>query len=340
MSIHLENKLRDIFCEIGNAVCKHLYHIIRSQNFEQFSAIYALRPEDTIYQIDRNAELIIVPLLEKYAQEIGGIVLIAEGIGDENIPLLLPKGIREDQAKWRVIIDPIDGTKVLMYGKRSAFFLAGIAPNLGKNTSLADIQVAVMTELPTAKALYSDTFWAIKGKGVGGFSTNLMSQEQTLKMPSPSQAITIKGGFAQLTRFYAPARDLIAKIEEELLEILFPYLENEQSATFEDQYMASSGQLYELLVGHDRFIADFRPLVYSWLAKNGKRIGHTAHPYDLCTILIAKEAGIIITDELGGELNAKMHTTIPVGWIGYANVHIQEEVEKTLQMLLQKYGLK
>jgi len=335
----MHTHIKDIFCEIGNAVCKHLYSSLQSQTFEQLSAIYALRPEDTIYQIDRNAELIIVPLLEKYAASVGGIVLIAEGIGDENLPLVLPKGIAENQAKWRVIIDPIDGTKVLMYGKRSAFFLAGIAPNLGKDTSLQDIEVAVMTELPTAKALYSDTFWAIKGSGVGGFSTNLITQEQKLKIPTPSQSRTIKGGFAQLTRFYAPARDLIAKIEDELLEILFPDLPDEQAATFEDQYIASSGQLYELLVGHDRFVADFRPLVYSWLARQGKRIGHTAHPYDLCTILIAKEAGIIITNELGGELNAKMHTTIPVGWIGYANVHIQQEVEKTLQMLLKKHGL-
>ncbi|TAH21022.1 MAG: hypothetical protein EAZ08_04765 [Cytophagales bacterium] len=335
----MHTKLKDIFCEIGNFLCNHLYSNLQSQTFDQLSAVYALRPEDTIYQIDRNAELIIMPLLEKHAASVGGIVLIAEGISDENAPIVLPKGMTERQAKWRVIIDPIDGTKVLMYGKRSAFFLAGIAPNLGKDTSLQDIEVAVMTELPTAKALYSDTFWAIRGGGVGGFATNLITQEKKLKSPAPSQATTIKGGFAQLTRFYAPARDLVAKIEDELLEILFPNLADEQAATFEDQYIASSGQLYELLVGHDRFVADLRPLVYRWLAKQGKRIGHTAHPYDLCTMLIAKEAGIIITDELGGELDAKMHTTIPVGWVGYANERIRQEVEKTLQMLLKKYGL-
>lgn len=336
----MHDQLKDIFCEIGMAVCKHLYQTLQNQTFEQLSAVYALRPEDTIYQIDRHAELIIVPLLEKHAEQIGGIVLIAEGIGDENTPLVLPKDTTEDQAKWRVLIDPIDGTKVLMSGKRSAFFLAGIAPNLGRNTSLQRIEVAVMTELPTAKALYSDTFWAIKGRGTSGFSTNLITQTQQLKMPTPSQATTIRGGFAQLSRFYAPARGLIAQIEDELLEILFPDLADEQVATFEDQYMASSGQLYELLVGHDRFIGDLRPLIYSYLSKTGKRIGHTAHPYDLCTILIAKEAGIIITDELGGELNPSMHTTISVGWLGYANVNIQQEVESTLQMLLQKHGLR
>lgn len=332
-------QIKDIFCEIGIAVCKSIYQDLQHQTVEQLSRVYLQRPEDTIYQIDRNAELIIIPLLEKYAISLGGIVLIAEGIGNEHYPLVLPPRIQETEAKWRVILDPIDGTKVLMYGKRSAFFLAGIAPNLGKDTALADIQVAVMTEIPTAKALYSDTFYAIKGQGVAGFSMNLVTDEMKAKFPTPSQASSIKKGFAQLTRFYAPARDLIAKIEDELLEILFPDLLEEEAATFEDQYISSAGQLYELLVGHDRFVADFRPLVYSFLKQQGKRGGHTAHPYDICTQLIAQEAGIIITDELGGNISAKMHTLTPVGWIGYANKDIQQEVETLLQSLLRKNNL-
>lgn len=332
-------QIKDIFCEIGIAVCKSIHQDLQHQSVEQLSHVYLQRPEDTIYQIDRNAELIIIPLLEKYALQIGGIVLIAEGIGDEHHPLILPNNLKESEAKWRVIIDPIDGTKVLMYGKRSAFFLAGIAPNLGKDTALKDIQVAVMTEIPTAKALYSDTFYAIRGQEVAGFSTNLITNQSIIKLPTPSQATSIYGGFAQLTRFYAPARDLIAKIEDELLEILFPDLPEEKAATFEDQYISSAGQLYELLVGHDRFVADFRPLLYTFLKKQGKRRGHTAHPYDICTQLIAKEAGIIITDEIGEEITAKMHTLTPVGWIGYANKHIQKEVEDTLQSLLRKYDL-
>ena len=52
----------------------------------------------------------------------------------------------------RIIIDPIDGTRGLMYDKRSAFFLAGAAPNRGDSTTLQDIEVAAMVELPTTRS--------------------------------------------------------------------------------------------------------------------------------------------------------------------------------------------
>jgi hypothetical protein len=50
-----------------------------------------------------------------------------------------------------VIVDPIDGTRGIMYDKRAAWALAGVAPNKGPGTRLRDIEVAVMTELPTSK---------------------------------------------------------------------------------------------------------------------------------------------------------------------------------------------
>jgi hypothetical protein len=340
---HLEQPttylIKDVLCKIGNLVCKNIYHSLQNQSLEELSSIYKYAKEDTIYQIDHHAEKIIIPLLEMYAESLGGIVLIAEGISNEDNPCVFPIHLSENEAKWKVIIDPIDGTKVLMYQKRSGFFLAGAAPNLGANTRLEDIEVAVMTELPTAKALYSDTFWAIKGTELSGYSVNLLTGEQKERQPSPSKAQSIKGGFGQLTRFYAPARDLIAKIEDELLERLFPDMADEQAVTFEDQYISTGGQLYELLVGHDRFVADLRPLLYHLLKKQGKRVGHTAHPYDFCTYLIAKEAGIIITDARGKTPEIPMDTSYQVHWIAYANQYIQNEVENVLLSLLRKYNL-
>ena len=43
------------------------------------------------------------------------------------------------------------------------------------------------------------------------------------------------------------------------------------------------------------------------------------HPYDLCTELIAREAGLIVTDEYGKPLAAPLDVTTNMSWIGYAN---------------------
>ena len=46
---------------------------------------------------------------------------------------------------------------------------------------------------------------------------------------------------------------------------------------FDDQYICTGGQFYELIVGHDRFIADLRPLFYQILHQPP---GLCCHPYD------------------------------------------------------------
>ena len=35
-----------------------------------------------------------------------------------------------------------------------------------------------------------------------------------------------------------------------------------KATVFDDQYISTGGQFYELIVGHDRFNADLRPLFY------------------------------------------------------------------------------
>ena len=69
---------------------------------------------------------------------------------------------------FKCILDPIDGTRNLMYDKRSAWILTGLAEQRGKRTSLGDIEVAVMTELPTSKQWRADQISAIRGKGSRG----------------------------------------------------------------------------------------------------------------------------------------------------------------------------
>src|SRR5271166_4559018 len=104
---------------------------------------------DTIYAIDRVSEELIIEFFEREATASGGIILIAEGLHGGQV--VLPRGASESDVKWRIIVDPIDGTRGIMYQKRSAWVLTGVAPNRGPQAGLDDIELAVQTEIPLVK---------------------------------------------------------------------------------------------------------------------------------------------------------------------------------------------
>jgi hypothetical protein len=108
---------------------------------------------------------------------------------------------------------------------------------------------------------------------------------------------------------------------------------------FEDQYLSSGGQLYELMMGHDRFVADLRPLTEKVMNRAGLELGICCHPYDVCTELIAREAGVVVTDEHGEPLRAPLNVEADVTWVGYANDSIRREIEPVLRRVLRERGL-
>ena len=332
--------IREVLCQIGEAVCRKVHQSLKEQSVEERSAVHQEGADDTIYQIDKDVEDIIVPLLRVQAAALGGVVLIAEGIGeDSEHGLVLPENITPEQAAIRIIMDPIDGTRGIMYDKRSAFFLAGAAPNKGNGTRLQDIEVAVMTELPTSRSVLSDTLWAIKGKGAHRYTWHLEKNTRENRFIRPSQSPTWYGGFGQIARFFPPGRGTLAAMEDEMLATLFPDAPAGKAIVFEDQYISSGGQLYEILVGHDRFVADIRESLFRKMKQLGQKTGHVCHPYDICATLIGTEAGVIITNAGGEPLDAPLDTTSPVDWVAYANEQLRTQIEPVLQAVMIKYDL-
>ncbi len=330
-------KVKDILCNAGMLVSARLFNSLQSQSMTERTKVHSESADDTIYQIDRDVEDILIPELESNAEAVGGIVLIAEGI-EENGGIVFPKGMNSEQASLRIMIDPIDGTRGLMYDKRSAFFLAGAACNRGNDTFLKDIEVAVMVELPTSRSRLSDTVWAIRGKGVEAYTRDLVTGEKAPRPVAPSRAKSILGGFAQISRFFPPGRHILAEIEEKMIAELFPDAPAGRAILFEDQYISTGGQLFEMLTGRDRFIADLRGGLYRKLSQEGYTSGLICHPYDVCAHMIGDEAGMIITDGEGKPLDAPFDTTSPVDWIAYANPNIQVEIEPVLHRLIKEYG--
>jgi fructose-1,6-bisphosphatase/inositol monophosphatase family enzyme len=306
------------------------------QTIDDLAAVSAEDVSDTIYQVDRVSEETLIAGLAEIARD-QPLVLMAEGL--PNGAVALPLGTRETDCHWRVIVDPIDGTRGIMYQKRSAWILTGVAPNRGAETRMRDIMLAVQTEIPLVKQHLSDQLWAIRGQGTHATRFNRITDVSEPLTVRPSRAATIAHGFSSVCRFFPGVRDVLAAIDDELtLEVLGPPLAG-KAACFEDQYLSTGGQLYELMAGHDRFVADVRPLLASVYAERGLPRGLCAHPYDICTMLIAEELGVVVTGADGSLLDGPFDVESDVSWVGYANQRLRALVEPALHGALRRRGL-
>ena len=289
---------------------------------------------DTIYEIDRVAEHALVEEIGRtIATRDAPVLLIAEGLTGGEV--VIPRDTPRTAVRWVMIVDPVDGTRGVMYQKRPAWILTGVAAGPGPRT-LADIELAVQTEIPLVKQHLSDEVWAVRGLGAAAFRTNRLTLESRPLELHPSSATTIAHGFTTISRFFPGNRAELAAIDDEVVEAVLGPPQPGKAQAFEDQYISTGGQLYELMAGHDRFIADLRPLF------ERRRAGGAAlccHPYDLCTELIARELGVPVTDERGGPLDAPLDVASDVAWVGYANQALKARVEPHLQRALTRRGL-
>lgn len=310
---------------------------IHATSIEVLSSVVGDRGGDTIYHLDEHGESALLNYCDRWGTELP-FLLIAEGL--EEGQRIFPEGANLEELAFTLIVDPIDGTRGLMYGKRSAWALFGIAPAPRDDVhpTLADIGIALQAELPTARAALADIVWAARGEGAHGETHDLRTGEITFFQPLPSGANSLLGGFAAISKFFPGAKATAAQLEEKLfLELLGPP-PTESPQVFDDEYICSGGQLYELMVGHDRFLADFRPLFHALNHEESGVIRMSCHPYDLCTELVAREAGVIVTDAWGQPLAAPLDTNSSVAWVGYANEALRRQIEPVLQRLLREIG--
>ena len=308
--------------QVAERVRDHTLGELRARSPESLSAVAHESPADTIYAIDREVEDVLLPALDELLAPTVSFVLVCEGL-EEGPAITFPRGTAPERCAARVIVDPIDGTRGLMYAKRSAWVLAAVAPNRGEATALSDLDVAVQAEIPTARAALADVLWAVRGEGAQGETLELATGQRRSFQPRPSRATDLRGGFAALARYFPAGKAALAALEEELLGGLG--LLDDRATTFEDQYISTGGQLYELMVGHDRFVADLRSVALP--ALSGVKAPLCCHPYDACTALIAREAGVEVTDGRGRPLDAPLDTTTGLSWIGYANRTLRRQIE-------------
>ena len=312
--------------------------LIAARSKQELHAVSHTTAADTIYAIDAEVDPILEAFCEDWAKTTP-MVLIAEGMLDKEGNegnVVFPHGTKEADAHIRVIVDPIDGTRGIMYDKRPAWALAGVAPNKGANTRLRDIEVAVMTELPTSKMGQSDVLWAIRGRGAHGHRVDLRTGATEPLKFGASRAETIKHGFASVVNFFPGTKVLAGELMEHIVAHLLGPADITKAMVFEDQYISTGGQFYELIVGHDRFNADLRPIFYKCLPQSE---GLCVHPYDCATLLVAEEAGVIITNGLGQPLDGPLDCTTSLAWAGFANQKLHDDIQPLIKQFFRQWGL-
>jgi fructose-1,6-bisphosphatase/inositol monophosphatase family enzyme len=327
--------LRVLLCELQNSIRDALI-AARSTQAEEFAEIAHVTEADTIYAIDKVSEEAILNWFEAYWPTEQPVEIVMEGIEEKDI-VTFPSGVPQEMTLWKCILDPIDGTRGIMYDKRSAWSLAALAPQKGEANRLSDIVVAAMSELPTSKSWRADQISGIKGCGRDGLvceAINVLSGEKAPLTLQPSSKQDFKHGFASTSRFFPEGKALMSKMEEELWDELYGLGSTTSPLIFDDQYICSGGQIYEVMAGHDRMVGDLRPFAYQKLGFDSSLV---CHPYDVCTGFLLKEAGGVIEAPDGSPLDAPLDTISSVCWMGYANETLASQVRPILKRLITQY---
>lgn len=295
---------------------------------------------DRIYAIDREVETTIRSTVESWVDECGEILLIAEGMGTNGRTFC---GDHGKEPVWDVIIDPIDGTRMLMYDKRSAWFLAAVCPHLNDGTFLHQSVASVMVELPISKQGFADSFVATCSDSTVGLrhavhEDSAPSIESGVPFPvKPAQTGNLADGFVTVLSFFPGTRKYAADLAERIADRCG--VMTSLPTVFDDQYISTGGLMTQLMTGRDRCCLDLRPQFNRMAGRSDDQRFIESHPYDLAGFRAALSAGVVLTDGYGRPLHVPLDVTTGVDWCGYANIDIQSMVEPIVQEWLAEHGV-
>lgn len=305
--------LRRRLCELGDAIQRR---VLASRDRPALDEAVGESAADVAYGLDRVAETAALDWLDRHWPADRPVELVMEGLDARHL-------VGRGEPRWTCLLDPVDGTRCLMTQKRSAWVLAALAPRGG---GLADIAVSAMTELPPARQWRADQVSAVRGQGLVCRALDLRAGTEHPLTLRPSTATDFRHGFASLAKFFPEGKARIAAIEERLWTEL--YGTTRIPLVFDDQYVSTGGQVYELLSGRDRMVGDIRPYVIDRSL--------ACHPYDICTGMLITEAGGVFEAPGGGVVDGPLDTTSPVAWMGYANPVLADLVRPVLKRLLDE----
>jgi len=292
---------------------------------------------DTTYPLDHAAETVLGGWFEARARQ-GALSVFSEDTGWRHLGPKRGGGVRElesfDHGGPRIAVDPVDGTRNLMGDLRSAWTAIAIAPPGAGEPRLADVQTGLLAEIPDSRGARSRVLHGTRGQGAYVEICDLMGRAL-----EPAQRLHVDGddrvdhGYFPFFRYAPDLRPAIAALEADF----FARLERLEGADvrncWDDQYIASAGQLALLALGTYRMVVDLRPVVAARLG----RTTQPSKPYDVAgAIVVAKEAGCVVLHPEGAELDFALDAVTPVAFAGF---HGQATARRLLPHLLDTLGV-
>lgn len=310
-----------------------LRHALAHHSMSALTAVAATVEVDTIFGIDQIAEEHLFEYLAQHEHEAPAFVLVGEFEAGDT--LKFGKG----KPEFRVLLDPIDGTRLVMFAKSSGWILSGVFPERGEVTRLSQTLFALQTEIPLPKYLYADTLWAAPGKGAKRLVENLLTRETSLSAWRVDEALDLRHGFVSFVNFFQHGKTAMAAVEEDFLREALAEHAADPALVFEDQHLSTAGQLYALVRGQERLVVDIRPNLNRLLRAKGQAAMLCSHPYDFATWLIAHEAGAVILSPSGEPFDAPATANAEIGWAGFANTKLAERYGEVLLQTLRGHKL-
>ena len=75
------DKIRSFIVEIGEEIADYAFHKLSTESASTLSSVHTISNSDTIYQIDRHAEEVIVKNLKSALKNLVGLYLLQRALG-------------------------------------------------------------------------------------------------------------------------------------------------------------------------------------------------------------------------------------------------------------------
>ena len=221
-----------------------------------------------------------------------------------------------DHGGPRIAIDPVDGTRNLMVGLRSAWSVISFAPAGAGMPRLSELSAGIVSELPSLRAALMSTYVA-DSEGCRLEERELSSGTLLSQGPQRVDADDrVDHGYFPFFRFEPRMRPHLARLEAEFCALLVSEENADPETIYDDQYISNAGQLTLLMQGTYRLIVDARALAAEHLGSPTP----TSKPYDVAgAIFCARAAGAEVSAADGEELDFPIDNQTPVHMAAYVN---------------------
>lgn len=303
----MDHELGRELAEVGRAV----RDVVRSGRTTSDGLVVRTEGGDDVYGIDARADEVLIDQLRRRCGERWPGGLVVEGF-DHRVPIGGP-------GPWTYLADPVDGTRGLLAGLRSAWVLLGAGEGA---TLLRDLDTAAVVEIPTARASLGSVAWTTVG-GLRAVDDDLVGGAPPRPaVLEPRAGADLDRSFVTVVRLLPGGHGPIGEFADEVLD---------GWEVYDDLYPSSAGQLMAVAGGAAAAVIDPRPLLHPG--------GFATHPYDLAAWAVAAAAGVVIESLPAGPLRAPIDTDTPVPWAAFANESVAELLRPRIAEACRRRGL-